>query len=56
MNRTPAFTKNEIRCTTSPNRSGGTCPPSRTRSSTAIAVDSANANSWTGVAPASCRW
>ena len=38
MNRTPALTKNEIRPTTSPNRSGGTWPESRTASSTAIAV------------------
>ncbi len=37
--RTPALTKNEIRATTSPNRSGGTCPESRTASSTAMAVD-----------------
>jgi len=55
-NRTPAFTKKEIRWTTSGNRSGGTCPPSRTASRTAIAVHIANATSCTGVAPASCRW
>ena len=54
--RTPALTKNEIRCTTSPNRSGASWPESRTESSTAIAVHSANATSCTGVAPASCRW
>ncbi len=56
MNRTPAFTKKEIRATTSPNFSGGTCPESRTASSTAIAVLIAYAISCTGVAPASCRW
>ena len=55
-NRTPALTKNETRATTSPKRSAGTCPESRTASSTAIAVHSAYATSWTGVAPASCRW
>jgi hypothetical protein len=38
-NRTPALTKKEMRATTSPNRSCGTCPASRTASSTAIAVD-----------------
>jgi hypothetical protein len=37
--RTPALTKNEIRATTSPNRSGGTWPESRTASRTAVAVD-----------------
>ena len=37
-NRTPALTKNEIRATTSPNRSAGTRPLSRTASRTAIAV------------------
>jgi hypothetical protein len=36
--RTPALTKNEIRATTSPKRSGGTWPESRTASNTAIAV------------------
>jgi hypothetical protein len=40
-NRRPALTKKEMRATTSPNRSGGTWPESRTASSTAIAVDSA---------------
>ena len=54
--RTPAFTKNEMRATTSPMRSCGTWPESRTASRTAIAVDIAYAISWTGVAPASCRW
>ena len=54
--RTPALTKNEIRATTSPIRSAGTCPESRTASSTVIAVHSAYASSCTGVAPASCRW
>ncbi len=38
--RTPALTKNEMRATTSPNLSAGTCPESRTASSTAIAVHS----------------
>lgn len=56
MKRTPAFTKKEIRATTASNCSGGTCPESRTASSTAIAVDIAYAISWTGVAPASWRW
>lgn len=55
-NRTPAFTKNEIRATTSPLRSSGTCPDANTASSTAIAVDIAYEISWTGVAPASWRW
>ena len=41
--RTPALTKKEIRATTSPIRSAGTCPESRTASRTAIAVHSANA-------------
>ncbi len=54
-NRTPAFTKKEIRATTSPNFSAGTCPESRTASSTAMAVDMAYEISWTGVAPASWR-
>jgi hypothetical protein len=54
--RTPALTKNEIRATTSPNCSSGTWPASRTASSTATAVDIANAISCTGVAPASCKW
>jgi hypothetical protein len=36
--RTPALTKKEMRATTSPKRSGGTCPESRTESRTAIAV------------------
>lgn len=39
MNRTPAFTKKEMRATTSPNFSSGTCPESRTASRTAMAVD-----------------
>ncbi len=56
MKRTPAFTKKEMRATTSPKRSSGTCPESRTESRTAIAVDIAYEISWTGVAPASCRW
>ena len=55
-NRTPALTKNEMRATTSPIFSCGTCPESRTASSTAIAVHIAYATSCTGVAPASCRW
>ena len=55
-NRTPALTKNEMRDTTSAKRSGGTWPASRTASSTAVAVDIANASSCTGVAPASWRW
>jgi len=54
--RTPALTKNEMRATTSPIRSGGTCPNSRIASSTVIAVHSAYAISCTGVAPASWRW
>ncbi|MDT4969992.1 MAG: ethylmalonyl-CoA mutase [Pseudonocardiales bacterium] len=54
-NRTPALTKKEMRATTSPNFSAGSWPESRTESSTAIAVQSANATSCTGVAPASCR-
>ncbi|CAM5344726.1 hypothetical protein SALBM135S_00502 [Streptomyces alboniger] len=56
MKRTPAFTKKEMRATTSPNFSSGTCPESRTASRTAMAVDIAYAISWTGVAPASWRW
>jgi hypothetical protein len=55
-NRTPALTKKEMRATTSPIRSGGTCPLSRTASRTVVAVHSAYAISCTGVAPASCRW
>jgi hypothetical protein len=51
--RTPALTKNEIRATTSPKRSGGTWPASRTASRTATAVASAKPTSCTGVAPAS---
>jgi hypothetical protein len=39
--RSPALTKNEMRPTTSPNSAGGTCPESRTESSTAIACSSA---------------
>lgn len=39
MKRTPAFTKKEMRATTSPNFSSGTCPESRTASRTAMAVD-----------------
>lgn len=54
--RTPALTKKEMRATTSPIRSCGTCPESRTASRTAIAVDIAYAISCTGVAPASCKW
>ena len=54
-NRTPALTKKEIRATTSPICSGGTCPESRTASRTEIAVHIANAISCTGVAPASWR-
>jgi hypothetical protein len=56
MNRMPAFTKKEMRPTTSGNSSGVTCPDSRTASSTPIAVASAYAISCTGVAPASWRW
>ncbi len=54
--RTPALTKNEMRPTTLAKSSGSTWPESRTESSTAIAVHSANASSCVGVAPASCRW
>lgn len=54
--RTPAFTKKEMRATTSPLRSSGIRPDANTASSTAIAVDIAYAISWTGVAPASWRW
>ena len=54
--RTPALTKNEMRATTSPIRSAGTCPESRTASRIVIAVHSAYAISCTGVAPASWRW
>ena len=54
--RTPALTKKEIRPTTSPIRSGGTCARSRTASRMVTAVPSAYAISWIGVAPASCRW
>ena len=39
--RMPALTKNEIEPNTCPNRSGATCPESRTASSTPIAVASA---------------
>ena len=54
--RIPAFTKNEMRPTTSGNSSSSTWPDARTASSTSIAVASAYATSSTGVAPASCRW
>ena len=54
MNFMPALTKNEIRANTSPIRSAGT--RSAAASSTAIALLIAKAISWTGVAPASCRW
>ena len=54
MKRMPAFTKNEMRPNTRGNVSSST--RSRAASSTACAVDSAYAISWTGVAPASCRW
>ena len=54
--RMPAFTKNEIRPTTSGRSSSATWPDSRTASRTPIAVASAYAISWTGVAPASWRW
>ena len=50
----PALTKNEMRPNTRGKVSSGT--RSRTRSSTACAVESAYAISWTGVAPASWRW
>lgn len=56
MKRTPAFTKKEMRATTSPLRSSGIWPDANTASRTAIAVDMAYAISWTGVAPASWRW
>ena len=57
MKRTPAFTKKEIRATTSPNCPRRDLPGvANTASSTAIAVDIAYAISWTGVAPASWRW
>jgi hypothetical protein len=55
MKRTPAFTKKEMRPTTWGRSSAGTWPESRTASSTATALASAKASSWTGVAPASCR-
>ena len=55
-NRTPAFTKKEMRAQTSPKRSSGTWPEAFTESRTAMAVESAKAISCTGVAPASCRW
>src|SRR5215218_7976396 len=54
--RIPALTKNEIEPNTCPKRAAGTCPESRTASSTPIAVARAYASSWTGVAPASWRW
>ena len=56
MNRTPALTKNEMRPKTRGKSSSATCPRALTSSNTAIAVESENAISWTGVAPASCRW
>jgi (2R)-ethylmalonyl-CoA mutase len=46
----------KMRAQTSPKRSSGTWPEAFTASRTAMAVDSAYAISWTGVAPASCRW
>ena len=46
---------NEIDANTAGNRSSGTCPDSRTASSTSMAVASEYAISCTGVAPASCR-
>ena len=52
MKRMPALQKNEMRPNTGPSFSRGT----RTESSTAMALASANAISWTGVAPTSCRW
>ena len=55
-NLIPAFTKNEMRPTTSGNSSSFTWPDSRTASSTPTAVAIAYAISSTGVAPASCRW
>ncbi len=50
------MTKNEIRPKTFGKSSSATWPRERTSSSTAIAVESAYAISWTGVAPASWRW
>ena len=52
MKRMPALTKNEIEPTTAGNRAGGTCPESRTASSTPTASARAYATSCTGVAPA----
>src|SRR5690349_20997569 len=54
--RMPEFTKNEIDATTAGKRSAGTWPDSRTASSTPMALASEYAISWTGVAPASCKW
>ena len=55
--RTPAFTKKEIRADDLAHALLGHLPGvANTASSTAIAVDIAYAISWTGVAPASCRW
>ena len=54
--RMPALQKNEMRPTTPGMSAAGTCPESRTASSTPMAVANAYASSCTGVAPASCRW
>ena len=56
INFIPAFTKNDILPTTFSNSSGGIFPDSLTVSNIQIAFESAKANSWTGVAPASCKW
>ena len=54
--RMPAFTKKEMEPNTWSNWSALTWPLSRTASRTSIAVAREKAISWTGVAPASCRW
>jgi hypothetical protein len=53
--RTLEFTKKLIRPTTAGSSAGSILPDWRTPSSTPMAVASAYATSWTGVAPASCR-
>ncbi len=55
-NRTPEFTKKLMRPTTWSNSASATLFERRTPSSTSMAVASAYATSWTGVAPASWRW
>ena len=54
--RTLEFTKKLMRPTTAGSSLSSTLPEARTPSSTPMAVASAYAISWTGVAPASCRW